>query len=237
MVDKENFGKDINAPSKEQIMINGIDVSRCVHLVGKEACNSRYCRSVKCGKNLNCLFKQLAYKTHECNELKIENEELNNRMAEVTYRATGGRLSYSNYTLDAIEQAFNDQLEILSDQKVEEEIKELNQKLYLVQNEVYFKTEYIQEQREEIKQLEQECEELKERLAAQENINNHIADYQVITSKILDRYRKALEEIEEIANETCIDSQSDCKSCNFSCEHKDILDIINKAKGTDNGLS
>ena len=49
-----------------------------------------------------------------------------------------------------------------------------------------------------------------------------------------DRYRKALEEIEEIVNETCTDSQSDCKSCNFSCEHKDILDIINKAKDTTN---
>ena len=107
------------------------------------------------------IVKQLARKTQECNELKIENEELNNRMAEVIYRATGGRLSYSNYTLDAIEQAFNDQLEILSDQKVGEEIKELNQKLYLVQNEVHFKTKYIQEQREGIKQLEQECEELK----------------------------------------------------------------------------
>ena len=39
-------------------------------------------------------------------------------MATVTYRATGGRLSYSNYTLDAIEQAFYDQLDILSDQKI-----------------------------------------------------------------------------------------------------------------------
>lgn len=70
MVDKENFRKDINVPSKESIIIDGIDVSRCVHLVGKEACNSRYCRSVKCGKNLNCLFKQLAYKTQECERMK-----------------------------------------------------------------------------------------------------------------------------------------------------------------------
>lgn len=72
-------------------------------------------------------YKQLTSKIQEYEELKIENEELNNRMAEVTYRATGGRLSYSNYTLDAIEQAFNDQLEILSDQKVEEETKELKE--------------------------------------------------------------------------------------------------------------
>ena len=56
----------------------------------------------------------------ENERLKEENNELCKRMAEVTYRATGGRLSYPNYTLDAIEQAFYDQLEILSDQKSEE---------------------------------------------------------------------------------------------------------------------
>lgn len=59
----------------------------------------------------------------ENERLKKENEELNDRMAEVTYMATGGRLSYSNYTLDAIEQAFQDQLEILSDRKAEQEIE------------------------------------------------------------------------------------------------------------------
>ncbi len=45
-------------------------------------------------------------------------------------------------------------------------------------------------------------------------------------------YRKALEEIEEIANEPCVaDALDDCKSCGIWCEHKDILNIINKAKG------
>lgn len=78
--------------------------------------------------------------------------------------------------------------------------------------------------------LEQECEELKNKI---KKLRKNLA----LEIEINDCYRKALEEIEEIANETCIDSQSDCKSCNFSCEHKDILDIINKAKGTDNGLS
>ena len=66
----------------------------------------------------------------ENERLKEENGELCDRMATVTYRATGGRLSYSNYTLDAIEQAFYDQLDILSDKKIEpykqtlQEIKE-----------------------------------------------------------------------------------------------------------------
>lgn len=150
------MGKD-----KEQIIIDGVDVSKCKFLINRFSNNTDYCCSelnntfLKCPKR-DCYFKQLARKTQECEELKTENEELNNRMAEVTYRATGGRLSYSNYTLDAIEKAFNDQLEILSDQKVEEETKELNQKLYLAQNEIHSKTKYIQEQRDEIKQLEKE---------------------------------------------------------------------------------
>lgn len=49
------------------------------------------------------------------------------------------------------------------------------------------------------------------------------------------RYKQALDEIEEIANEPCIaDTQEDCKSCDGNCEHKDILGIIRKAKGADN---
>lgn len=49
---------------------------------------------------------------------------------------------------------------------------------------------------------------------------------------IIDRYRKALEEIEKIVNEPCVeDAQEDCKHCDIWCEHKDILDIISRAKG------
>jgi hypothetical protein len=73
----------------------------------------------------DCYYKQLKRLQAENERLKEENEELCDRMAKVTYRATGGRLSYSNYTLDAIEQVFYDQLEILSDQKSEEYIQAL----------------------------------------------------------------------------------------------------------------
>lgn len=162
----------------------------------------------------------------ECEELKTENEELNNRMAEVIYRATGGRLSYSNYTLDAIEQAFNDQLEILSDQKVEEETKELKQQLYLTQNEVHFKTEYIQEQRDIIKKLEQECEELKSYAQRQEN------QRETYYKEFLKKNRA----LEEIKTATKINCEEICgrkfEDCNdTSCFSVEILDIINKAKG------
>ena len=165
-------------------------------------------------------------------ELKEENEELNNRMAEVTYRATGGRLSYSNYTLDAIEQAFNDQLEILSDKKVEEETKELKQKLYLAQNEIRSKTEYIQEQRDIIKKLEQECEELKKELNGSEKWRIKAESLNEKLSIEKYRYRKALEEIEKIAkdglNPICYKSNcSRCKCYNGDDCKAGMISLIN----------
>lgn len=72
--------------NKEQIIIDGVDVSRCVHLVDKEACGSMECQSVECGKNLNCLFKQLARKTQECEllseNLAIKEEEARHYLGE-----------------------------------------------------------------------------------------------------------------------------------------------------------
>lgn len=217
---------------REQIIVDGVDVSKCVHLDRYFLPNSneefKDCALSElyygefehsCKDNSHCDYKQLQRsiarikdleeriinhsKTVEeyCSRLankEKECEELNNRMAEVIYRATGGRLSYSNYTLDAIEKAFNDQLEILSDQKVEEETKELNQKLYLAQNEIRSKTEYIQEQRDIIKKLEQECE----------------------------HYHNALEEIEE-----AIATYSSKHQYSIANDlYNQILDIINKAK-------
>lgn len=200
----------------KEIIVNGVDISGCIHYnpLGNYSCSG----NKKCPQWSNCYYKQLKRKIQKYEELKIENEELSNRMAEVTYRATGGRLSYSNYTLDAIEQAFNDQLEILSDRKVEKETTELNQKLYLVQNEVHFKTEYIQEQREEIKQLEQKNEEPKRKV---------------------EDYKKALDEIEKnikaMNNECFYDDICDCNNCDMKngCSYYrkfKTLDIITKIK-------
>ena len=262
---------------KEQIIIDGVDVSKCkdYHPKNRFTCHPYICN---CHQKPNCYFKQLARKTQECGELKAyaqrqenqreeyykeylklsqqyealkaesftreeligiqeeEIEELKDKMADVIYTATGGRLSYSNYTLDAIEQAFNDQLEILSDQKVEEEIKELNQKLYLVQNEVHFKTEYIQEQREEIKQLEQKNEELEKKLELIPCVDTVLQigyeAYKKQTKYLLNknsRYRKALDEIEKVCLEDTYTFADGTQIRYDSLD--DILNIINKAKG------
>lgn len=158
---------------KEKIIIDGVDVKNCRRRIGK----NNYCRYFKrlCSENnFNCVWKQLARKTQECEGLKEKNTLLESQMAfnlsEMGIRL-GNEVNRSETLLKELKRF----------DKIKDEFREMSEKL------------------------------------KSEN----------------DRYRKALEEIEEIVeivNEACIDSQSDCKSCNFSCEHKDILDIISKAK-------
>lgn len=57
--------------NKEQIIIDGVDVKDCRRRIGKNS----YCRYFKrlCSdNNVNCVWKQLARKTQECEELKNE---------------------------------------------------------------------------------------------------------------------------------------------------------------------
>ena len=162
-----------------------------------------------CVKNVNCYYKQLkrleqenkAYKSsiianhdraigkrleevlEENEELKKENKEINIRMSDVIYRATGGRLCYSTYTLDAIEQAFQDQLEILSDRKAEE-LEQENKELRKLRDGFW-------SQHEVIEKLQQEKEELKE-------TTDNLLQVQYTLAESCNKYSKALEEISEI---------------------------------------
>lgn len=95
---ENNFTKDINAPHKEQIIIDGVNVSECRYY--KESLNLGYMRIDSCkgygfcihnlpsrefvsspkydiprchGQNL-CYYKQLARKTAECEKLKAQLE-------------------------------------------------------------------------------------------------------------------------------------------------------------------
>jgi hypothetical protein len=67
------------------------------------------------------------------------------RMRKVTYAATGGRLSYANYTVEAIEQAYNDQLRI----DVEYRTKELEEQL----DQLKLQLAYKEADEEEIKRI------------------------------------------------------------------------------------
>lgn len=123
----------------DKVIIDGVDVSECKYYDDGTCCDKDIL-TLSCDK-ADCIYKQLKRLQAEYDDLHLsyagcktantglqevnqkleqENNELCKRMAEVTYRVTGGRLSYPNYTLDAIEQAFYDQLEILSDKKSEE---------------------------------------------------------------------------------------------------------------------
>ena len=217
-----NFEKDINVPSKEQIMIDGVDVNKCKHfcleqqipdipLAGfSKICGEEYIAK-ECKDNPDCYFKQLARKTQECEQKEKEINELH-LIIDRLLEASGYDKNIS--TAEDFEDVYSDidyKVGLLEELKQEcGELKEVNSRLLQRLEVDDFDTGIVYRQELELQYKENEF-------------------YMAV--KNLTRYRKALEEIEGIVNETCIDSQSDCKSCNFSCEHKDILDIINKAKG------
>lgn len=64
--------------NKEQIIVDGVDVSRCEHWnICKQCQLSQLPESgykLLCKDNPNCSFKQLTRKTQECEELKAEKE-------------------------------------------------------------------------------------------------------------------------------------------------------------------
>ena len=67
---ENNFAKDINTPYKEQIIIDGVDVSGCEYACntafGKNGCKHPMMKNIYCSKNPNCYYKQLQRKTVEC---------------------------------------------------------------------------------------------------------------------------------------------------------------------------
>ena len=168
---------------KEQIIIDGVDVSKCefymhydygkfshgcsLHkdMFGLPVC----CDIADCCKD--CYFKQLARKTQECEQIKEKYEAL----------------------------------------KLE------NQEGYEI-----------------VAELKHECEELKERLERiEEDLKYQCVDCMNVKS---DRYRKALEEIEEYTKEQFCDNCEDIGSTEYTChceycEYQEYFDIINKAKG------
>lgn len=71
------------------------------------------------------LQMELQAKEQEC-------EELHERVASIIYYLTGGRLSYSTYTLEACAEAYSDQLKIdveRATKELEEENEELKKQL------------------------------------------------------------------------------------------------------------
>lgn len=85
------------------------------------------------------LYKQLKRKEQEC-------EELHARTASIIYSLTGGRLSYSTYTLEGCEDAYRDQLRI----DVERATKELQEENETLKSENFAFEELIKKQEEQL---------------------------------------------------------------------------------------
>lgn len=106
----------------------------------------------------------------------------------------------------------------------------------------------ICESKNNYEQLKQECEELKEKLYQIEDvvkpINEQLPEDNVIRQIMLilndcnklepSRYRKALEEIEEILKDEICEECPGKEGCKAGCKEHQCLDIINKAKGKNN---
>lgn len=108
---ENNFAKDINVPHKEQIIIDGVDVSECEYLkYDKIGCSADDCY---CLGN-DCYYKQLARKTQECEELKEDYTELEQRHNEAFQDFKRIRQEYENLKSEAKE-LFNAKLELLRD--------------------------------------------------------------------------------------------------------------------------
>ena len=133
----------------KEIIIDGVDVSRCSNYDHDSyfECKDGCCH---CDEIPNCYFKQLKHKEQEC-------EELHNRTASIIYNLTGGRLSYSTYTLEGCEDAYRDQLSI----DVERATKELEEENEILKSENFTFEELIKTQEELIDNYKQALERIK----------------------------------------------------------------------------
>ena len=85
-------------PDKEQIMINGVDVNRCIDFNKRDKVSCYHILYDKCNENPNCYFKQLARKTAECEELLKENQQLRNSLSDsLMFKFTGQENETNRY--------------------------------------------------------------------------------------------------------------------------------------------
>lgn len=84
-------------------------------------------------------------------------------------------------------------------------------------------------QNEEIQRLKAENKELKKECMQMVDENYASTDCRELEKLKAknEKYKQALEEVREIANEPCIDDE-DCETCNENCMSKDIINKINE---------
>ncbi len=157
-------------------------------------------------------FKSNTKLRAELEQKEKECEELHARTASIIHRLTGGRLTYSTYTLEGCEDAYTDQLRI----DVERATKEL------------------QEENEELKK------QLEEYQDQEPTIVNTIGNLQLQVKAWIEqpaKYKQALDEIKNYQQrncETCVFANA--QKCNINCQVFVILEIINQAKANKNKI-
>ena len=186
---------------KEQIIIDGCNVSGCVQFTQEgDCCNL----GGGCKGWPNCYFKQLKRKEQEC-------EKLNNKIIDMNSIIEDAAINLGNKDFTLYDLPFA--------------IKKLRQECETLKAEEKYLKQCCQKAGEELAKHSFEYDGKEKNLVVQA----------IELNEKYEKLKKALEEIEEIVNEPCVgDAQEDCKHCDNWCEHKDILDIINKAKGETN---
>lgn len=200
--------------NKEQKNNENLNVNECAYYDCGN-CNSRDYEqyySIKCAQ-INCYFKDYARKTQECEELSILAQEESAKNAIIEYELND-KLKQKTQKCKQLEEDFHDMNEQLKG------YKELHDKLIDQNASLQKQVEDMLEWQKTVVSLFDRtcrCGSLDEKTATcRENGKECIS---IVGCR--DRYRKALEEIENFTK----------KHCDFWCSCNRVLDIINKAKG------
>lgn len=214
MTDKQYFEKDINVPSKEQIMIDGVNVNRCIDFNKRDKVSCYHILYDKCNESPNCYFKQLYRKTQECVELNNEIIDMNSIIEDAAINL--GNKDFTLYDLP---------FEI---KKLRQECERL--KIYIESNEQQVKeveTLVMDNDRliNELDQLKAENEKLKESLKVWQ-----YSDVQHIFE--IKKYEQTLAEIKKIIQSDYCTEIGSCEFCAEvgNCLNRKILQKISEVE-------
>ena len=222
---------------KEQIIIDGVDVSKCRYFrpgsaltcsrMYGGACDNKY-------SNELCYFKQLAHKTRECEELEKENIDL-----ETGVINSLGRNILQDSCYDEDENCpDNSDLIAFMDFVIKSCIDDFVVNIDNLEKENARKTRECEELEKENKKIEEDWNSIANRNLDLEMENAKLREeLSEIKDEKLDLkntcYRKALEEIEGLA--TNLRTRTDYHSEDeVNADIDNVLNIINKAKEKEN---
>lgn len=222
--------------NKEQIMINGVDVSKCFHYINNKEYSCELSHAPfhyrHCEENTNCYFKQLARKMQECEQKEKEllsNEKIINKLMK---------------EVDELKQECEELKEEISKLQLNEyhyknKLKKYKKGIHKYRNLLKYEINDLRlSRREFLKTVKRYPKFEKDNIKlALDTFNKKL---ELIDNP--NRYRKALEEIEltiknlekgDILTFPDFTLQENATMIINQCNqgYRDILDIINKAKG------